>query len=210
MSENENFLDRWSRRKRGVADEADLAKLEDRNIEKDDTAVAARVEGMPQPEAKDADPKPFDPADLPSIESIGADTDVRGFLQAGVPEELKRAALRRAWSTDPAIRDFVGLVENGWDFNDPNAMHGFGPIAVEDVARLLDHAVGALPQEQAQESLPEPAQIAAAHEEMPQNSSTGVPTEPPAETTSDASTPSESTSLQCDENDDAVQKESKA
>ena len=73
--------------------------------------------------------------------SIGADTDVRGFLQPGVPPELTRAALRRAWSSDPAIRDFVGLVENGWDFNDPNAMHGFGAITPEEVARLLTQGV---------------------------------------------------------------------
>ena len=34
-----------------------------------------------------------------------AATDVRAFLSPGVPKELARAALRRAWSADPAIRD---------------------------------------------------------------------------------------------------------
>jgi hypothetical protein len=49
---------------------------------------------------------------LPPIESIGAGSDIRGFLAAGVPVELTRAALRRAWVTDPAIHDFVDQTES--------------------------------------------------------------------------------------------------
>ncbi|MEQ1612029.1 MAG: DUF3306 domain-containing protein, partial [Hyphomicrobiaceae bacterium] len=40
-----------------------------------------------------------------------------GFLQKGVPDALQRMALRRMWSLDPAIRDFVEVAENQWDFN---------------------------------------------------------------------------------------------
>jgi hypothetical protein len=39
-----------------------------------------------------------------------------------VPQDLARAALRRAWTVDPAIRDFVGLFENCWDFNASGAV----------------------------------------------------------------------------------------
>jgi hypothetical protein len=49
---------------------------------------------------------------LPPIESIGAGSDIRCFLAAGVPAELTRAALRRAWVADPKIRDFVSLSED--------------------------------------------------------------------------------------------------
>jgi hypothetical protein len=72
--------------------------------------------------------EPFDPASLPSIDAITADTDIIAFLQSGVPAELTRAALRRAWTSDPAIRDFIGVAENQWDFNDPNGAPGFGPL----------------------------------------------------------------------------------
>ena len=75
--------------------------------------------------------RPTNPSDLsglPSIEAIAANTDVRGFLQSRVPNELTRAALRKAWTSDPAIRDFIGIAENQWDFNDPNAIPGFGPL----------------------------------------------------------------------------------
>jgi hypothetical protein len=75
---------------------------------------------------------------LPSIESIGADTDISVFLQAGVPSPLRLAALRRVWVMDPAIRDFVSPAENAWDFTDPNAMPGFGALDPgTDVQKLV-------------------------------------------------------------------------
>jgi len=141
MSEPENFLERWSRRKRAAADAPPP--------QKDEIAPQEITEAAPAPATdvpKDAsDGEPFDLASLPSIESIGAETDIRAFLQPGVPPELTRAALRRAWSADPAIRDFVGLVESGWDFNDPQAMAGFGSIDAGEVTRLLSQVVGELP-----------------------------------------------------------------
>ncbi|WP_377831072.1 DUF3306 domain-containing protein (plasmid) [Bradyrhizobium lupini] len=76
--------------------------------------------------------RPFDLDSLPSIESITAHTDIAAFLNTGVPAELTRAALRRAWATDPAIRDFIGIAENQWDFNDPNGIPGFGPLDATD------------------------------------------------------------------------------
>jgi hypothetical protein len=86
---------------------------------------------------------PFDPASLPSIETITVDTDIRGFLQSRVPAALARAALRQAWVSDPAIRDFIGIAENQWDFNDPTAMPGFGPMrATDDVPTLLGRVLG--------------------------------------------------------------------
>lgn len=136
MNEPEKFLDRWSRRKREAADESAPAEAKD---------AAGAI--APIPEAKEKAKEPaaesvFDPASLPPLESITAESDIRAFLQPGVPPDLSRAALRRAWSTDPAIRDFVGLVENGWDFNDPTAMPGFGPIDASEVAQLLARVIG--------------------------------------------------------------------
>jgi hypothetical protein len=142
MTEPENILQRWSKRKLAKGDEAPPQRDE----------RAARTENKNEPAASPAqdaattgEEKPFDLASLPSIESIDAKTDVTAFLRPEVPPELSRAALRRAWSADPAIRDFVGLVENGWDFNDPTAMPGFGPITPEEVARLATQLFGDLP-----------------------------------------------------------------
>jgi len=128
---DEDFLKRWSRRKR------DVAKEEAARTPAPDVAEA------PEPSAPDETETQFDPTSLPPIESITALSDVTAFLQTGVPAELPRAALRRVWTADPAIRDFVGLAENAWDFTDPNAMPGFGPLeATEEVRRMIARVVG--------------------------------------------------------------------
>ncbi|MGH6798478.1 MAG: DUF3306 domain-containing protein, partial [Roseiarcus sp.] len=103
MSDDESFLARWSRRKRGPAKKA-------RGQPKPENAVGAVVSDASAAALPPGENQPlFDPASLPPIESIGAGSDIRAFLAAGVPADLTRAALRRAWSADPTIRDFVGL-----------------------------------------------------------------------------------------------------
>ena len=132
---DEQFLSRWSRRKREVqAGEA---------APQPEQAVA--VQNQAPSDGAAAEPAPeFDLSSLPPIESIDAATDITAFLRKGVPQELSRAALRRAWSSDPAIRDFVGLAENAWDFNDPNAMAGFGELdySAEQIEALVRRFVG--------------------------------------------------------------------
>jgi hypothetical protein len=76
-----------------------------------------------------------DVASLPPVESITAESDIRAFLAPGIPPELTRAALRRAWVADPKIREFIGLSENSWDFNAAGAIPGFGPLEMTDELR---------------------------------------------------------------------------
>jgi len=133
MSDQE-FLARWSRRKREARAVVDAPPPEQ-----------AEAPNSPPP-ATAAHPKDVevDLSSLPPIESITGATDITAFLRRGIPPELSRAALRRAWAADPAIRDFVGLAENAWDFNDPNAMPGFGPLdySEQQLATLVDTIVG--------------------------------------------------------------------
>ena len=147
MSEDENFLARWSSRKLASRTPAGASEVPQRPREDDveNAAVAAPAKDAATPAPTPPD-QSFDPAQLPPLDSIGADTDITAFLRREVPPELTRAALRRAWTSDPAIKNFVGLVENGWDFNDPTAMPGFGPITPEEVARLAGNVVAALPE----------------------------------------------------------------
>lgn len=138
MSDPERFVTRWSRRKREAVEEAP------------DTAAALPVEpgteearsdkGAAAPPATEAEAvvPEVDLTKLPALESITAETEIRAFLARGVPDQLKHAALRRAWAADPAIRDFVGLSENSWDFTAADSMPGFGPLLpVDDVGRML-------------------------------------------------------------------------
>ena len=134
---DEQFLARWSRRKQEArADHTEPAP--------DNKAPAAHASAPCDRTAAEATPAEPELANLPPIESIDAATDITAFLHEGIPQELRRAALRRAWSADPAIRDFVGLAENAWDFNDPNAMAGFGPLdySAEQVDALVRRIVG--------------------------------------------------------------------
>jgi Protein of unknown function (DUF3306) len=135
MSADESFLDRWARRKRGAA----------RRVQSEPTPKKTGTDAAPEVEASlppEETQSLFDPASLPPIESIGAGSDIRPFLNAGVPTDLTRAALRRAWSADPAIREFIGLSENSWDFNAPGAVSGFGSLTSEDAHRLLSRVSG--------------------------------------------------------------------
>jgi hypothetical protein len=140
MTSPENFVSRWARLK----SESDAEpKRQPLGHEPRREAVASVAETPSVQQQNEMMDEPFDPASLPSIESIAFDTDVRGFLQGRVPAALTRAALRRAWASDPAIRDFIGIAENQWDFNDPTAMPGFGPMQETDnVPVLLARALG--------------------------------------------------------------------
>ena len=131
MSAEESFLGRWARRKHAAATNArEEPKPEDiADRASADTAAAELPAGDGQ--------EPVDPESLPPIETLGAGSDIRPFLADGVPADLMRAALRRAWSADPAIRDFIGLSENSWDFNAPDGVAGFGALTMEDARRLL-------------------------------------------------------------------------
>ena len=57
-----------------------------------------------------------------------------------MPEDLARVALRRAWATDPAIRDFIGLSENSWDFNAP-VTQGTGRLPAEKAEGIVTETV---------------------------------------------------------------------
>jgi hypothetical protein len=142
MSENEPFLTRWSRLKQETAKGAPAPSPADQS----GSARTARGDEAPPapsvPDSEPAAPETFDPASLPPLDSIGAGTDIRAFLVRGVPPELARAALRRAWAADPAIRDFIGLSENSWDFTAPDGVPGFGPMRPTDDIRELLAQVG--------------------------------------------------------------------
>jgi hypothetical protein len=153
MSGDETFAARWSRLKRKSAAGKGRAQAQSAEEKAQNEGVAAKEgprlsEGHAReqrPEHPASEP-PFDPAALPPIDSIVAGSDIRAFLQKGVPAELTKAALRRAWTSDPAIRDFIGIAENQWDFTDPAAIPGFGPLeATGDLPQLIAQAMGELP-----------------------------------------------------------------
>jgi hypothetical protein len=148
---DDNFLARWSRRKEAVkaVEESPPEKAEgwveavsprpatgaeDRAQHggggDDERGALASAPSPSEPAVADASGRDSaEPAEpLPRIEDLTAESDLSAFMRRGVPEALKAAALRRMWSLDPAIRDYVGPAEYAWDFNNPGTMAGFGPV----------------------------------------------------------------------------------
>lgn len=124
MAEREGALGRWSRLKRGAESATPAVDPAE--------SAGAPDERRPDEEEEEA---VVDLATLPPAESLRADSDYTAFLRRGVPEALRRAALRRAWATDPAIAGFRGFAEYDWDCNAP----GYGALrAADDLARLCD------------------------------------------------------------------------
>ena len=141
MNDEENFISRWSRRKREAADETAHSK------KTDPTQTFNLLDEQPGPGSQiSAGPaaKEVDVSSLPPIESIGAGTDITAFMQPGVPSALRHAALRRVWAADPAIRDFVGLNENYWNnVAGAAAAPGFGDLDPGiDVKRMVSELFG--------------------------------------------------------------------
>ena len=144
MAEPEGFLGRWSRLKREAAREAPPE---------------------PAPDLPSEEPL-VDLEALPPLESLGAASDYTPFMAKGVPEELRCAALRKAWASDPVIANFRGFADYDWDFNAP----GYGALLPTDnIQQLLSRILRDEPEEQ-------PELVAEEGESEPETE------QPPAET----------------------------
>jgi hypothetical protein len=198
---DDGFLKRWSRRKRAaepLAPETESADSPPSNLPPqagEDSASSSPppLAGEGREGASPAKPEDdaIDPATLPPLESLGPDSDYTVFLKKGVPEPLRIAALRKAWMSDPFIRDFRGPAEYALDYTTAE----FDLRPTDDVAKMLDRifppkapeAEPAVPAEPApSEAKPEPKPAAPpAALRLPQKEA--VPPAPPA-SASDADT----------------------
>ncbi len=116
--DTEGFLSRWSQRKQAV----EQASVEP--TEAPQALDGAREEGaehLPEPAAVDSttgEATKVDPADLPDIDSLDADSDFTVFMDKGVPEAVTRRALRRLWRLDPVFGHLDGLNDYDLDYTD--------------------------------------------------------------------------------------------
>jgi hypothetical protein len=109
----EGGLTRWSRLKRAAAAE---------QKSKSETQMAARTPASP-PVARENGEADRSKAeedvikDLPSIESLGKDSDYSLFMREGVPEETRTAALRKLWRSDPTFTEPFPFEMHMEDYN---------------------------------------------------------------------------------------------
>jgi hypothetical protein len=172
-----SFLARWSRRKRAAeaAPEPSPAPLdapaEDEAPPPALKPQAAKAQACPIPGLPE-----IDLSLLPKIEDLTAGSDFSPFLRPGIPAALRSAALRRMWSLDPAIRDFIGPADYAWDYNTPAGLPpGFSLEIGEGVKKLLAQAIGAL-----DEDAPRQAETAEAVDAEPDADPPQVTAEAPA------------------------------
>ncbi|QCG92637.1 DUF3306 domain-containing protein [Azospirillum sp. TSA2s] len=136
VEEETGFLGRWSRLKREARREEPVAE----------PVVPEAPAMLP---AEPAEAVEEEAPELPSLDSLDSGSDYTGFLRPDVPAELRRQALRKAWTSDPVIAGFRGFAEYDWDYNAP----GYGALLpTDDIARLLD---AVLPDEKREEEVGE-------------------------------------------------------
>lgn len=114
MSSEESGLSRWARRKAEVRRERGGAAPA---VEEEPAAQLPAESAAPE-DAAAGSPVPVAPEDLPDIDSLTAESDFTVFLKEGVPQQLRRLALRKLWASDPVLANLDGLIEYGEDYTD--------------------------------------------------------------------------------------------
>lgn len=108
MSDEESVFSRWSRRKRATPE-----------VAPPEVAPEPAAIEVAEPETEDEEAALLETLGLPRPESLGEGDDFQPFMQAGVPEFLKKRALRVLWRSNPVLANLDGLNDYDDDFNSP-------------------------------------------------------------------------------------------
>lgn len=103
--DGEAFLARWARRKEAQR------QTPPAEPEPADSGGSGEVEA-----AGEAEP-PLRVEDLPDIETLDKSSDFTVFLKEGVPQSLRRRALRKLFRLDPVFANLDGLAEYDEDYH---------------------------------------------------------------------------------------------
>lgn len=99
---DDNFLGRWSRKK----------------LEPEIEVAAEAPESKAALEDTLTDEEILEQLELPDPDSLKEGDDFSAFMQAAVPDHLRRKALRKLWTSNPALANLDGLLDYGDDFTD--------------------------------------------------------------------------------------------
>ncbi len=117
--DDEGFLRRWSRLKQDgekaepEEPEAKRSLLPARGAAED---AAESGEGEDAAAPDESDEAAAQELELPDIDSLDKDSDYTAFMREGVPEVLRRRALRKLWLSDPVLANVDGLNDYDEDF----------------------------------------------------------------------------------------------
>ena len=113
--------------------ESFLARFHRRKLEARQENAAAPIEEAPTPEPDAIEEPPTD-ADMPSLDTLDAESDYTGFLSPKVSETLRRAALRKLFHS-ARFNIVDGLDEYAEDFT---SFESLGDIVTADMRHLID------------------------------------------------------------------------
>jgi hypothetical protein len=111
------FLARWSRRKQTARRERP-GRGELDAPEAPEASEPAAPPDSATPESAEAAGDPELVARLPDPDSLDESSDFSVFLQEGVPDAIRRKALRRLWRLNPVFANLDGLNDYDEDFTD--------------------------------------------------------------------------------------------
>lgn len=174
---SDGFLARWAQRKRAVRRAERPETPPPPEAESSLDGAVAPADGAACPDTTDEEADHALLADLPSLADLTAETDLTPFLRAGIPAALRNAALRKMWSVDPAIRDFVSEArEYAYDWNTPGSVPGLGPLLPsDDVKAMLGRMFNAAPSEAAEGDSDETEEAPPAADPAPETAPVSTP-----------------------------------
>ncbi len=110
MSGN-GFLDRWSERKRKVAEEAE-------HVARAEAAPEAGEAQSGGDEAERTDAEILAELGLKDPDEMRMGDDFSVFMKAAIPARIRTRALRRLWASNPAFNVIDPLIDYGEDYTD--------------------------------------------------------------------------------------------
>lgn len=113
MSRESDFLSRWARRK-AEAREAESQE----ELRKDAAVAAAAAEPAEAPDDSQRPATEEEIAALPDPDSLELGADFKPYLRPGIPDALRRRALRRLWRVNPVFSILDGMNEYDLDYTD--------------------------------------------------------------------------------------------
>ena len=125
---DDDFLSRWSRRKaearRGLRKKPAAGAPEAAEAEARETAALTDA-AAPSPEPH-AEPPPEDAGEADraaefedfDFDALDYESDYTQFMEKGVPEAVRRRALRKLWHSNPILANLDGLNDYDEDFTD--------------------------------------------------------------------------------------------
>lgn len=195
MSDEESVFSRWSRRKRSVVREDQSRPGLDPGPLAAPGEVPGEVPGqardalpIAEPETEEEEAALLEQLGLPLPESLGEGDDFAPFMKSGVPEFLRKRALRVLWRSNPILANLDGLNDYDEDFNSPELTkkvlatgYQVGRGFIKSVTEALEEgeAIADLDADQpADNTLPEAAQTPAEEQEIKAHVTEAAASEP--------------------------------